>query len=94
MEQVEVSKDLASAARWTTKAGKTVSLKAKTAPVKAQVNAINAGTRLLSTAPKKATKTRKALRRVGGEALKQMGYRPDMLALAATKTPSLVQLAA
>lgn len=93
--QTEVSKDLGSTVRWTTKTGKTLALKAKEAPVKAQVKAINAGERVAATAPKKATKTRKVLRRITGEALKQAAYRPDALAMAATRAPqSLAQLAA
>jgi hypothetical protein len=89
-----VNKDMGSTVRWTTKAGKKVSLKAKAAPVKAQVKAMNAGERIAASAPKKATRTRKTLRRIAGKAIESAAYRPDSLALAATRTPSLVQLAA
>jgi hypothetical protein len=94
VERSDVSKDLAGAARWTTKAGKKVALKAKDAPIKAQVTAMNAGERIATSTPKKATKARVAFRRLGGKALQAAAYRPDALALAATRSPSIVQLAA
>lgn len=90
-----VSKDLAGTVRWTTKAGKTVALKAKEAPVKAQVAAINAGEKAKTTLPKKNTKTRRVLRRIGGTALQAAAYRPDALAMAAARAPqNLIQIAA
>ena len=74
-----VAKDLAGAARWTSKAGKNLSLKAKEAPVKAQVSALTSGEKLLHS----SKKTRKAL----GFALREIGYRPDYLGLAAASLP-------
>lgn len=79
VERQVVSKDLSGAARWTAKSGKKVALKAKAAPIKAQVSALESGSKLMHS--------RKKTRRVAGYLLREIGYRPDYLGMAATSLP-------
>lgn len=98
LDHEPVEKSMADVAAWTTKTGKTVSLKAKAAPIKAVI----AGEDLSHAAPKvkarhaKITRTARATagtKRFAGTVLREIGYRPDYAGIAATKllsAPSLI----
>jgi hypothetical protein len=59
--------------------GRTLTLKAKEAPVKAQVNVLSAGDKLVHSS--------KRGRRAMGAFMQQIGYRPDYLGMAAASLP-------
>jgi len=90
-----VQKDFKGAVRMTTKAGKTITLKAKAIPPKAILKgeelthavATPRGKHARLTRPQKAAAGAK---KVGGYVMREVGYRPDYGALAVIQLPKLL----
>lgn len=89
-----VSKDFRTAAAWTTKAGKSVSLKAKEAPVRAILRGDELARTAAPRTARRADRAKARVKQAAGVALREIGYRPDYAAAAFTQLPKLAGRAA